>query len=243
MGCQSVGTKLNTLDIIRAFQYFSTSHSLYKKLRNGYELPSVQTMTKIISKVAKLSESQFCTYQSSVVWRIGRNCVWCYTMKCIWKKWCGTMGVKSLEEVWTTPNPWPKPCLVSWLTVSLGDPLLTKMLPVSNLLSNLLHDQVGLSVECIQKAGGKSHTAKWQHLQDLFRLEQDSLTQMSNLNEVAVLPKPIEKQKVKYLLHYHYYFLSIPHSNPRVHYAFGLFRLTSFWGKFLGNMSLDVKNW
>ena len=39
-------------------------------------------------------------------------------------------------------------------------------------------------------------TAKWGHLTKLYQLESDSLLKMSKLNEVAVAPKPIERQKV-----------------------------------------------
>ena len=41
--------ELNT--IIRAFEYFATSRATYKILRNDYELPSVQTLRRLTSKV------------------------------------------------------------------------------------------------------------------------------------------------------------------------------------------------
>ena len=42
--------------IIRAFEYFCTSRTLYSKLRQDYALPSIRTLTRITSKVGKLDE-------------------------------------------------------------------------------------------------------------------------------------------------------------------------------------------
>lgn len=44
--------------------------------------------------------------------------------------------------------------------------------------------------------GGVKRVAKWSHLVELFKLEEGHLVKMSNLDEVAVFPKPIERQKV-----------------------------------------------
>ena len=43
---------------------------------------------------------------------------------------------------------------------------------------------------------GVTRTAKWRHLVQLYKLEAESLVKMSDLNEVSVLPKPIERQRV-----------------------------------------------
>ena len=44
---------------MRAFQYFATSRSLYKRLINDYQLPSVSTLTRITSKVSKVEDVPF----------------------------------------------------------------------------------------------------------------------------------------------------------------------------------------
>ena len=50
-------TKIYDADIIvHAFEYFSTSRSLYNRIWVDYQLPSIQTRTRLISKVSKLSE-------------------------------------------------------------------------------------------------------------------------------------------------------------------------------------------
>ena len=60
MSTTPVGKKLYNHDIIiGAFEYFSTSQCLYSKLRNDYALPSIQTLTMITSKVAKVDEAPF----------------------------------------------------------------------------------------------------------------------------------------------------------------------------------------
>ena len=60
MSAKTFGTKINGPEIIiRAFEYFATSRSLYNRLRVDYQLPSVSTLTRITSKVSKLSETTF----------------------------------------------------------------------------------------------------------------------------------------------------------------------------------------
>ena len=45
--------------IVRAFQYFATSRSLYNRLRIDYQLPSFKTLTRITSKLSALNETCF----------------------------------------------------------------------------------------------------------------------------------------------------------------------------------------
>ena len=60
MSAKTFGTKIYGPEIIiRAFEYFATSRSLYNRLRVDYQLPSVSTSTRITSKVSKLSETTF----------------------------------------------------------------------------------------------------------------------------------------------------------------------------------------
>lgn len=60
MGTQQVGKALYTPDMImRAFQYFAKSRSTYYRIREDFQLPSVQTLTRITSKVAKMDEASF----------------------------------------------------------------------------------------------------------------------------------------------------------------------------------------
>lgn len=45
--------------IVRAFEYYCTSRSLYSKLRHDYNLPSIRTLQRLTSKVGKLNETGF----------------------------------------------------------------------------------------------------------------------------------------------------------------------------------------
>ena len=45
--------------IVRAFEYFCTARSLYNRLREDFKLPSIQTLTRITSRVSKFCESTF----------------------------------------------------------------------------------------------------------------------------------------------------------------------------------------
>ena len=45
--------------IVRAFEYFARSRSLYNQLRNDFQLPSVATLTRITSKVSNIDDNAF----------------------------------------------------------------------------------------------------------------------------------------------------------------------------------------
>ena len=51
----------NEETIIRAFEYFTLSRSLYNRLRIDFKLPSVKTLTKLTSTVEKLDDDEFIT--------------------------------------------------------------------------------------------------------------------------------------------------------------------------------------
>ena len=42
---------------------------------------------------------------------------------------------------------------------------------------------------------GIQGTAKWEHLKCLYQLELEKLAKLSDLNEVAIAPKPIKRQR------------------------------------------------
>ena len=55
VGMQSYGPEI----IVRAFEYFAISRTLYNRLRIDQQLPSVTILTRITSKVAKVPENTF----------------------------------------------------------------------------------------------------------------------------------------------------------------------------------------
>ena len=47
---------------------------------------------------------------------------------------------------------------------------------------------------------GCIQVARWEHLKMLHNAESNSLVKLSKLNEVSVSPKPIERQKVRFII-------------------------------------------
>ena len=59
----SVGKKMYSPNaFVRAFEYFSMSRSLYKKLRNDFQLPYISTLQRITSRVTKEDVTQLLTH-------------------------------------------------------------------------------------------------------------------------------------------------------------------------------------
>lgn len=263
MGTQKVGKPLYTPDImIRAFTYFATSRSLYHRLRKDFQLPSIQTLTRITSKVAKYDESAYAGAAFRALDERQRLCILLHDEVYVKKMMLyhgGQVFGRSVDD----PDSLAKTVLGIMISCQFGGPtFLSKILPISRLTSGFLHEQVGLTLEAISEAqgtvkaiicdGNRSNqaffklfptfrerpwetqdgrfllydfvhllknlrnnwlteatreltfedddgvqkTAKWQHLVDLHKLETETLVKMSDLDEVSVSPKPIERQKV-----------------------------------------------
>lgn len=264
MGPKKVGRPVySPAFVVRAFQYFATSRSLYQRLRHDFQLPSVQTLTRITSRVSKLSESAFTSAVFSSLEDRQKHCILLQDEVYVKKMMLfhgGYVFGKSVDD----PSALAKTVLGIMVSCLFGGPnFLSKILPISRLTSQFLHEQVGLSLEAIEQAGGRvkaiicdgnrnnqalfklykcipqtpwlteagyfllfdyvhllknirnnwlteatgeltftdtasgqQKTAKWQHLVDLFKLEKGELVKMSDLEEVAVWPKPIERQRV-----------------------------------------------
>ena len=262
MGTQHVGKPLYTTEIIvRAFEYFTTSRSLYHRLRQDFQLPSVQTLTRITSKVTKLDDTAFSTAVFKSLEESQRQCVLLQDEVYV-KKMMLYHGGQIFGRGVDNPQCLAKTVLGIMVSCMFGGPnFLSKILPISRLTSAFLRDQVQLSISCIEQAGGQvkavicdgnrnnqalfkllgadsktpwktesgcfllydyvhilknirnnwlteqegeltfdddgvMRTAKWRHLRELHKLECQSLVKMSDLNEVAVSPKPVERQKV-----------------------------------------------
>ena len=80
-----VGEKKYTPDVIaRAFEYFALSRSLYSRLREDYELPSVSTLTKLISKVSSLQDIEWLSNVVSKLDEKDKSCIFCYWTRYMW---------------------------------------------------------------------------------------------------------------------------------------------------------------
>ena len=57
MSLQNIGIKHYDFDVlIRAFEYFVTSWSLYYRLRDDFKLPRMRILSALTSKVSKLND-------------------------------------------------------------------------------------------------------------------------------------------------------------------------------------------
>ena len=72
----SIGDTLYSSNtIVRAFEYFSVSRALYKRIRNDYQLPSVSTLQKLTSKASKLNNDEFILHVFSKLTNRQRQCI------------------------------------------------------------------------------------------------------------------------------------------------------------------------
>ena len=60
-----------------------------------------------------------------------------------------------------------------------------------NIRNNWLMEQMG---ELAFYERGMKKVARWSHLVELYKLEEEGLVKTSKLTEVSVYPKPIERQ-------------------------------------------------
>ena len=60
MTLKMVVMKYSSDIVIRAFGYYATSQTLYDRLRNDFQLPSLATLGRMTSKVSKLNKKIFC---------------------------------------------------------------------------------------------------------------------------------------------------------------------------------------
>lgn len=262
MGTQQIGKPLYTPDVmIRAFRYFATSRSLYQQLREDYQLPSIRTLTRITSKVAKIDETTFSTSVFNSLEERKRMCVLLHDEVYV-KKMMLYHGGQVFGKSADNPQCLAKTVLGIMISCMFGGPkFLSKIIPMSRLNAPFLQEQLELSLDAIAQAGGHvkaiisdgnrtnqscfrllgasadrpweteggvfllfdyvhllknirnnwlteatgelefsdngvTRTAKWAHLVQLYKLESESLVIMSDLSEVSVMPKPIERQKV-----------------------------------------------
>lgn len=262
MGPQTVGKPVYTPEmIVRAFEYFATSRTLYQTLRNDLQLPSVQTLTRITSSVAKLNESAFSTTVFGSIQERQKQCIILQDevyVKQMMLYHGGCVFGRSVDR----PDCLAKTVLGIMIACMFGGPnFLSHILPVARLNSKFLHQQISGTLDAIKQAGGHvtaivsdgnrnnqaffklfpsvpqrpwqtetgmflffdyvhllknirnnwlteatceltfldggvQKTAKWRHLVDLYKCESEHLLKLSDLDEVSVSPKPVERQRV-----------------------------------------------
>ena len=146
--------KYNTETIVRAFDYFATSRTLYNRLRDDYELPSVSTLTRLTSKVNKVDDTLFL---KNIFTNIEENQTICEILideiyvKPSLTYHGGAVFGKAVNE----PDKLATTVLGYYIVTLFGGPkFLLRMMPVHNLKSDFLFEETNKVMECIDNAGG-----------------------------------------------------------------------------------------
>jgi hypothetical protein len=140
--------------MVRAFEYFATSRSLYGRLRDDFELPSISTLTRLSSKVNNSSDISFI----NAIFANLKDEQKQYTLlideiyvKTLMTYHGGALFGKSVnnpESLATT--------VLGFMLVPVfqGPSFLVKMLPVNKLDAEFMYDQSKNLINHVQNAGG-----------------------------------------------------------------------------------------
>ena len=140
--------------MIRAFVYFSTSRALYHRLAHDYKLPSIQTLTRLTSKVSKLSNPAFINRIFSFLSQNQKECIILFDEVYVKKMMlyhAGTLFGKASNN----PSVLANAVLGIMIDCMYGGPtFLSSMIPVCKLKADFLNAQVNETIECVNAAGG-----------------------------------------------------------------------------------------
>ena len=135
--------------IVRAYEYFSKSRTLYNRLRSDYQLPSISTLTKVTSKVSKITDSKFLKSVFEKLQQQQKACI--ILIDEVYMKSCLTYhggciygkAVNNPEENATT--------VLAFMLISLygGPKFLVKMLPVHKLDAEFQFEQTNTLISLI----------------------------------------------------------------------------------------------
>ena len=150
-----VGTALYPQSVIvRAFEYFCTARSLYNRLREDFKLPSIQTLTRITSRVSKLTEGTFLARVFRNVTDMQKLCIILHDEIYVKKMLLyhgGTIFGKAVND------KSKKATTVLGIMISClygGPSFISKMLPISSLKVPFLRTEIDQTRESISAAGG-----------------------------------------------------------------------------------------
>ena len=151
-----VGEKKYEFDtIVRAFEYFALSRTTYKRLREDFELPSIETLTRLTSKVKSVDdESYLKTVFRNLKDDRQKTCI--LVLDEIYVKSTLTYrGGIWFGKAVNNPNVLANTVLSFMIITLFGGPkFLHKMLPVKNLDATFLFEQTTAILSSIKLAGG-----------------------------------------------------------------------------------------
>ena len=141
--------------IIRNFQYFSVSRSLYYRPRLDYKLPSIKTLSRITSVVSKLDEEAFLRGIFGSLPDSQKLCVLMHDEIYV-KQSLLYHGGALFRKAVDNPKMLAKTVLAIMIRCHFGGPkFISKMLPVSNLKSSFIRQQADATVNAIFESGGQ----------------------------------------------------------------------------------------
>ena len=155
MSSKPVGDTLYNPDVmVRAFEYFTTSRSLYNRLREDYQLPSVRTLTRVTSKVSKLQDGQFIKRVFDSLSEEKKHCLLLFDEVYV-KKMMTLHGGSVFGKAANNPTLLANAVLGLMINCLFGGPtFLSKMIPVSKMNRAFLSGQIDIIMEAIVSAGG-----------------------------------------------------------------------------------------
>ena len=140
--------------IVRGFEYFAKSRSLYQQLRIDYQLPSVTTLTKLTSKVSNMDDKSFMKNVFLSLSLMQKNCI--LLIDEVYVKPMLTYHGGELFGSSVNDNSQLAKTVLAFMIVCLygGPKFLVKMLPVNKLDTNFLYDQSEHLIKQIKDNGG-----------------------------------------------------------------------------------------
>ena len=166
-----VGDKKYKLDIIiRSFEYFATSRSLYNRLRDDYEFPSIRTLTRLTSKVKNVDD--VITMKNVLANIEERQKSFNILIDEVYVKPAllyhgGTVFGNAVNK----PNSLANTVLAFFLVGQFGGPkFLFRMLPVVELDSKYLFEENEKVIDCIKQAGGNVTSIICDNKSEIFQI-------------------------------------------------------------------------
>ena len=127
----------------RAFEYFATSRSLYSRLQQDFQLPSIRTLTRIKSKVRKVAETEFLASIFKNLSPCQRRCIVLILCDEIYIKIALTYhGRKLFGRAIDQPKKLEKTMLTVMIKCLYGGPeFIYKVYSICNLTAKFLYDE------------------------------------------------------------------------------------------------------
>ena len=150
-----VGKKVYDADILRrAFTYYATSRTLYRKLRKDYKLPSEKLLSNLTSKVSNLTDRNFIKELFAALTMEQKECVVMvdemYILACLLFHGGNLFGMAKNK-----PGEFAKTTLDIMIKCLRGGPtFMFKMIPVVGLDAKFQFEQVNLTLDLIKEFGG-----------------------------------------------------------------------------------------